>query len=429
MPRHLLKPIQVVNARPGDTSDGDGLFLRVKDSGASWVLRYTSPSGKRRESGLGACDRNSTTAAGKSLTLAREAAEEARKLLRAGRDPVDEKRGARERARAEEAKRKADAKAAATTVRRYARAYHEEHIEPVYKGKHGQQWLNSIEQHVPASILDAPVDSISANELLDGLVPILREVPETGSRIYQRLATVFDAAVIDGLIVANPATQIRRELRKRAGRRDRTNFASMQYRTMPALVEKLQAVEGTSARALEFCILTASRTKETLSAEWSEIDLAAGVWVIPASKMKCREQHRVFLSERARAILAGQEGQHDRLVFPSTAKKDAPLSNMALLMSLRRLVKGMTVHGFRSTFSTWANELGIARPDVIEAALAHREENAVRRAYNRAGFLADRRALMSAWGDYLAGKPVKRADGSLVTDAAVIAFPKNQEAA
>ena len=100
------------------------------------------------------------------------------------------------------------------------------------------------------------------------------------------------------------------------------------------------------------------------------------------------------------------------------------MSNMSLLMTLRRLaVKAVTVHGFRSTFSTWANELGIAKPDAIEAALAHREQNAVRRAYNRSQFLAERRALMMAWGNFLAGSPVVRADGTAVTHAAVIEFP------
>src|SRR5260370_42227576 len=97
---------------------------------------------------------------------------------------------------------------------------------------------------------------------------------------------------------------------------------------------------------------------------------------------------------------------------------------MVLSMTLRRLgVKAATVHRFRSTFSTWANELGIAKPDAIEAALAHREENAVCRAYNRSQFLAERRALMIAWDDFLAGRPVTRADGTAVKDAAVLQLP------
>jgi integrase len=252
-------------------------------------------------------------------------------------------------------------------------------------------------------------------------------VPETGSRIYQRLATIFDAAVIDGLRLDNPATPIRRELRKRAGRRERRNFSSMPYRQAPAFVARLRRAQGNASRCLEFAILTAARTNEALTAEWAEFDRHARTWTILAAKMKCRERHVVYVSDRVVEILDGQAGQSESLVFPSPRSAEAPMSNMSLLMTLRRLgVKAITVHGFRSTFSTWANELGIAKPDAIEAALAHREENAVRRAYNRSQFLGERRALMTAWSNFLGGRPVIRADGTPVTDAAVIQFAQTK---
>src|SRR5258708_29837097 len=148
----------------------------------------------------------------------------------------------------------------------------------------------------------------AAEELLDTLVPILRKVPETGSRIYQRLATVFDAAVIDGLRRDNPATPIRRELRKRAGRRQRGNFASMPFRQAPVFIERLQVAPGNAPRCLQFTILTAARTAEALSAEWTEFDLQARTWTIPAVKMKCRERHVVSLCDRVLEILEGQAG-------------------------------------------------------------------------------------------------------------------------
>jgi len=119
---------------------------------------------------------------------------------------------------------------------------------------------------VPFSLLDMTLDLVTPLELLDALVPILRNVPETGSRIYQRLATVFDAAVIEGLRRDNPATPIRRELTKRAGRRERTNFASMPFQEAPAFVKRLRKAAGNAARCLEFAILTAARTSEALSA-------------------------------------------------------------------------------------------------------------------------------------------------------------------
>jgi integrase len=148
-----------------------------------------------------------------------------------------------------------------------ARAYHEKHVEPPRTFKHARQWINSIEQHMPAPLLDMSIDGITAVDLLDELVPILRKVPETGSRIYQRLATIFNAAMIDGLRLDNPATPICRELHRRAGRRERRNFASMPYRQMPAFMQRLRQARGTSPRCLEFAILTAARTGEALTAE------------------------------------------------------------------------------------------------------------------------------------------------------------------
>ena len=429
MAKHLLSARQVQVAREGDTFDGDGLILRVRDGRASWVLRYTASTGKRRELGLGPADRNSIEAAGASLTRARKAADEARDEVSRGADPIDARRSEREAQRKAASQAKAQADAAATTLRGYARIYHEKHVEPLRTVKHAQQWINSIEQHVPAALLDASIDRINAVDLLDQLVPILRKVPETGSRIYQRLATIFNAAVIDGLRPDNPATPIGRELHRRAGRRERGNYSSMPYRQAPAFMQRLRDARGTSPRCLEFAIHTAARTGEALTAEWAEFDREARAWTIPAAKMKCRERHVVFLSDRALEILDGQEGLSRRFVFPSLAIR-TPMSNMALLMTLRRLGAGtFTVHGFRSTFSTWANENGIARPDVIEAALAHREESAVRRAYNRSEFLAERRALMTGWGNFLAGRPVVRADGTAVTDAAVIQMPPGKRRA
>jgi len=287
-------------------------------STASWVFRYTAPSGSRRELGLGAADRSTQEAAGATLKHARRKADEARAMLEETprRDPIDVKAVERKATGEAAAANKAASKSAATTLRRYARAYHAAHVEPLRADRHGREWLGSIERHVPAALLDRPIAAVASIDLLDALVPILRKVPETGARIFQRLATVFDAAVIDGLRLDNPATPIRRELRKRAGRRECGNYAFMPYQRMKAFASDLRAMTGNSARCLEFTILTATRTGEALMAEWSEFDLQARIWMIPASRMKGREQHVVHLSERAAAIVEGQEGQHARYVFP-----------------------------------------------------------------------------------------------------------------
>jgi integrase len=445
MARHLLSARQVQAAGEGDHSDGDGLYLRVKSGGklkdttASWVFRYTAPSGKRREFGLGATDRSSQQVAGASLTRAREKAEDARKLLdeKPPRDPIDVKAAEREEARRKEADARAEKKSATTTLRKFARAYHAAHIEPIRADRHGQEWLKSIERHVGAQVLNTPIAAVTAIDLLDALVPVLRKVPDTGWRVYQRLGTVFDAAVIERLRPDNPAGPIRRELRKRAGRRDPGSHAAMPYREIPGFMSDLRLRKGNAARCLEFTILTAARTAEALMAEWSEFDLPQRTWTIPAAKMKGREQHVVYLCDCVIEILEGQAGQHTQFVFPSTAGNNRPMSNMAMLIQLQRMglwgkkvtTQRVTVHGFRASFSTWANELAIARPDVVEVALAHNETDRVRRAYNRARFLAERQMLMVAWGNYCAGHPVTRADRTPVTDAAVIQFPAVQQVA
>jgi len=425
--RHLLTAKQILAATDCDLVDGDGLVIRINGPKATAVLRFTSPvTGTRREMGLGRLRRDTLAAAGEALTAARNAAEQARRLIGQQRDPIDE----RDRDRNDDSWFEPESEETPkpihrVTLRRYANAYHGKHVEPMRTPKHAQQWINSIEQHVPAALLNSCIDRITAAELLDALVPIMRAVPETGSRVYQRLATIFDAAVIEGLRRDNPATPIRRELRKRAGRRVRGNFASMPYHQTQAFVKRLRKAEGNAARCLEFAILTASRTAEALTAQWDEFDREARTWTVPADKMKSRERHVVYLADRVIEILQGQAGQSETFVFPSTVGRDAPMSNMALAMTLRRLgVKAATVHGFRSTFSTWANELAIARPDVIEAALAHREENLVRRAYNRSEFLTERRALMIAWDNFLAGRPAARGDGTPVKDEPAIQFER-----
>lgn len=223
---------------------------------------------------------------------------------------------------------------------------------------------------------------------------------------------MFDDCVFRKQCAGNPAAAIKRKLREVPGVRERGEFAALDYRKAPSLMAQLRTVEGTSARCLEFAVLTAARTGEAIGAQWAEFDLTAGVWTVPSARMKSsgkkkREKHVVYLSPRALEIVKAHAGLDPRYVFPSTRLDGKSLSNMALLMQLRRMKIGdeTTVHGLcRSTFSTWANEIGIARPDVIEACLAHQEENRVRAAYNRAQFAKERAALLSAWAEYLDGK-------------------------
>jgi integrase len=373
--------------------------------------------------GLGVVVRNNIAEAGKSLTTARVEAEKARTLLRNRIDPIDDDHEKRAQAKRDAEAAKLAVQAERFTLRRAARQYHEEHVEPVRTFKHGQQWIASIEgppadertsaqrahRRLLDALLDRPLDAIEPLELLDALVPLCRALPETGSRVYQRLALIFDAAILAGRCKANPAGPIRNELSRRIGRRERGSFAAMDWRKLPAFVERLRAADGTAARCLEFLILTASRTSEALGCEWSEIDFERREWRVPAGRMKLREEHVVYLSDRAVTILEAQREFHGnvRYVFPAVASKDgsAPQSNMSLAMCLRRLGEGeVTVHGFRSAFSTWAAEAHAATPDVVECALAHKEQDRIRRAYMRGAFIEQRRALLAAWADFCDGK-------------------------
>jgi integrase len=429
-----LQPRAVWKAEAGKYGDGGGLWLIVKGDSASWVFRYTSLAGARRDMGLGVAQRGSLAQAGETLVKAREQARKARDLLAAGADPLDERERAKEAARLELIARDEEARQVAAqdedrrriqhwTLARCARDYHERVIEPSRTGKHSAQWISSLENHVPAGLWHAPIVEVTAPALLAALLAVKPHerarrhqgdrVPETLRRIRQRLEAVFEDAAFHGRATVNPAAALRRKLREAMpARQVRGGFKALAYGEAPALLQRLAEAEGTAARALEFAALTVARTAEVLGARWSEFDVDSGVWTVPAERTKTKEAHVVFLPLRAVRILRAQLGQDESLVFPSPVRgadgAARPLSNMAMLVTLGRLgVRDRTtVHGLcRATFSTWANETAAARPDVIEACLAHCESNKVRAAYMRAKFNDERRELLAKWAAFLAQPP------------------------
>jgi integrase len=178
----------------------------------------------------------------------------------------------------------------------------------------------------------------------------------------------------------------------------------LDWRELPAFMKDLAQREGTSARALEFCILTAARIGEVLGIRWQEIDLGAAVWECPADRMKAGKPHRVPLSPAAVAVLSRMpRGEAESLVFPG-AKAGKPLSNMVMVALYKRMKReGITTHGFRSTFRDWAGEATHYPREICEAALAHAVGNAVEQAYRRGDALEKRRALMADWAAYCSG--------------------------
>jgi integrase len=179
----------------------------------------------------------------------------------------------------------------------------------------------------------------------------------------------------------------------------------MAYADVPAFMDALRALGGISPRALEFTILTAARTGETIGARWSEINFLDKTWTIPAARMKAGAEHRVPLCDRTIAILTEMEGARvSDFVFPGW-KHGRPLSNMAMAKVLDRMEHDdVTVHGFRSSFRDWAAEQTASSSEVVEKALAHAIRNDVEAAYRRGDLLEKRRQLLTVWEIYCSHK-------------------------
>jgi integrase len=414
-----LSLAEILAAGDGDHRDGNNLILRVRGPAASWAFRYTSPidlnaGGKsaRREFGLGSARRDSPGEAELAAYSARGRALSLLSEVMLGRDPKAERDAARATQAAELAAQARRQQREKRSLGAVIRLYHEREVEGAgtLTDKYCAQWIAAFENHLAphegGALWRRPIDEVAPDHLLDFLKVLQKKLPHTARKVRQRLDATFEYAMLKQWCDGNPTRAIARAIRRCAPSLKNTSHRALPYAQAPDLMQRLRTVDSTASRCLQFAVLTAARTAEAIGAEWSETDLQAGVWLIPAGRMKAGEPHRVDLSPQALAILQAQRGVHDRWVFPSPTVQDRPLSNMAMLTLLRRLgVKRLTtVHGLaRGTFSTWANENGVARPDVIEAALAHREGDLIRAAYNKAQFVTERRRLLQAWADFLDG--------------------------
>ena len=247
---------------------------------------------------------------------------------------------------------------------------------------------------------ELPVADIGVADVRAVLEPIWMAKPETASRVRGRIESIINAArADDDSRWANPARWERHKHKfpKRSKLAPTRHHPALPYKQLPALMARLRAGNSITARALEFVILTACRSGEVRGARWDEIDFANRLWTIPGERMKSGKEHSVPLSTRAVAILkelaAVRTGD---LVFP-WERRGRPLHERTLLMALGEVHKGVTVHGFRSSFKTWATET-TAFPDFLsEMALAHTSGDKVREAYARGELLKKRRQLMDAW--------------------------------
>lgn len=370
---------------PGKYGDGHGLMLRVRPGGEkAWIQRLVI-QGRRRELGLGSVELV-------SLAEARSMALENRKMARAGGDPLQSRREAR----------------AVLTFEQASREVHRLH-EPTWKNKkHAAQFISTLETYAFPAIGNMRVPDITPADVLRVLSPIWNEKPETARRVRQRVGTVMKWGIAQGWRTDNPAENIGQALPKQDTIKQARK--ALPYSEVHGCIAAIRdSKAGISTKlALETLILTACRSGEIRNAVWSEVNLEAAVWEIPAERMKMKRGHRIPLSPRAvellseAANLTGGTG----IVFPG-ARAGRPMSDM----TMSKLVKGLgfdaDVHGFRTSFRTWAQERTNYPREVAEFALAHVVGNAAERAYARSDLFEKRRKMMNAWADFILETPAE----------------------
>lgn len=367
--------------KPGKHGDGDGLFLQVTPAGAaSWVLRVQK-DGKRRDIGLGSAKKV-------ELSLARQRADETRKLIERGIDPIRERKKA----------------AGMPTFREAAKLVHEEHKKTWKNGKHQDQWINTLETYAHPHIGDISIAAVNGPAIRDLLAPIWIDKDETAKRVLQRICTVLNWAVAKGY----RTTELSRQAVLKGlppQRRKAKHFEAMPYADVPAFIARLREKESWSRLALEAAILTSARSGEIRGATWDEIDLEKGLWSLPASRMKAKRAHVVPLSKPALRVFrraAELRVANCKYVFQG-GRPQKLMSDMTLTKLLRAMGEKVTAHGFRSSFRDWVSERSNFSGDLAEAALAHAVKDKTEAAYRRGDLLEKRHKLMNAWGAFCDG--------------------------
>ncbi|MBL4749760.1 MAG: tyrosine-type recombinase/integrase [Amylibacter sp.] len=385
----------VENLGPGRHGDGNGLYLVVDPSGARrWIVRVVVKGQKnkkgaplRTDFGLGGADIV-------TLPQARDRALEYRRMAKQGLNP------------------RFNARQEIPTFEEIAQQVHIDRMPTWKNAKHGQQWINTLRDYAFPKIGRMPVDAIGQPEALMCLSPIWTEKHETAKRVAQRIKTVLDVAKSKGFRSGeNPITEIKDARVLPKVKTKPKHHAAMRWQDVPAFYTELKTRDAMAARALMFTCLTGSRTSEVLGMQWDEVDFNARLWTCPAQRMKTDADHRVPLTDEMLAILLSLKAVISDYVFEGQ-KRNRPMSNMAMLMLLRRMkVEGVTVHGFRSTFRDWASEVANASREVAEMSLSHKVGSDVERAYARSDLLERRRVLMERWSGFVAGDVGKMKSG------------------
>ncbi|EGR1070074.1 DUF4102 domain-containing protein [Vibrio cholerae] len=381
----------IKSAKPKDKEynlfDGDGLRLRIKPNGSKqWIFNYYKPiTGKRANLSLGKYP-------DLSLANARKNAMAARELLAQGIDPQEE--------------------------RKRQELVHKEIYEHTF-AKVSEDWFNlkkhevtpdyavdiwrSLELHVFPQIANSPVKDIDAPLVIDLLRPIeAKGSLETVKRLSQRLNEIMNYATNCGLVKANPLTGIRAAFKKPK----KENMAALAPNELPELMGAIAnaSIKRTTRCLIEWQLHTMTRPSEAAGARWDEIEWEEKIWTIPAERMKKRREHRIPLTEQMLALLEVMKpiSGHREFIFPSDRDPKKPCNSQTANMALKRMgfAGRLVSHGLRSLASTTLNEQGFDR-DLVEASLAHVDDNQVRSAYNRTDYLERRRPMMCWWSDHI----------------------------
>ncbi|MEO6422841.1 MAG: integrase arm-type DNA-binding domain-containing protein [Candidatus Nitrotoga sp.] len=386
--------------KPYKIADGGGMFLQVQPNGGKWWRLKYRFGGKEKLLALGVY-------ADVTLADARSRRDEARKLLANGTDPGAVKQAQKKHARIE----------VADSFEAISREWHALNT-PRWAANHAYDVLRSLEKEVFPIIGVRPIAEIDAPDVLDTIRKIEgRKAFDVAGRTLQRVRAVFAYAIASGRSRHNPAAEIKGAL---APTPKKKHFAALPIEAMPEFLHKLTNYQDRAKAsplvmaATRLLALTFVRTGEMRGAQWGEFDLKKKLWNIPAERMKSREPHLVPLSSQAIEILKTLHPLtgHGVLLFPNRNGGGKPISENTVNKVIEIIgYKGrMTGHGFRTVASTYLNNLGTIRPDVIDAQLAHADKNAVRAAYNRADYMDYRTAMMQFWADTL---DIMQQDGKL----------------
>jgi integrase len=371
---------QVEHAKPGDRlGDGDGLWLFVAASGnKSWMFRFTSPVTKKpREMGLG-------SASVLRLTEARDAATNARKLVLAGKDPIEERNNQRAAVRVEAAK--------GITFEEFAKQYVAIQKPGWRNAKHAQQWENTLKTYAYPVMGAVAIPDVTRDHVLRVLSPIWMTKKETAARLRGRIEVIMDAAKANDpplFVGDNPALLgiLKHKLPKQKRKQSVKHHPSLPYEEMPKFWKSLATDTSNAAGMLRWIILTGCRFGEARYIN-TDAEVKSNLWTVPAGRIKGEREHYVPLTALALAQLPFR-----------------PVSDVSLTKCIRRHTKSpASTHGMRSTFRDWAGDETEAAWEVAEAAIAHKVGNETEQAYRRRDALKKRRALMEEWAAYCGGK-------------------------